>query len=73
MASKMKFRQLAPNAAVRVSPLCLGSMTFGEAHKARYGECTKETAFSIMDYFYSQGGNFIGSSDFSTYCESVRG
>lgn len=23
------------------------------------GECTKETAFEILDYFYEQGGNFL--------------
>lgn len=23
------------------------------------GECTKETAFTIMDTFYKNGGNFI--------------
>lgn len=59
----MKHRQLAPSASVRVSPLCLGSMNFGEAHAARYGECSKETAFAIMDYFYSQGGNFIDTAN----------
>ncbi|EME39161.1 aldo/keto reductase-like protein [Dothistroma septosporum NZE10] len=61
--TKMHYRQLAPTASVRVSPLCLGAMNFGEAHKARYGECSKETAFSIMDYFYSQGGNFIDTAN----------
>ena len=58
-----RHRQLAPNASVRVSPLCLGAMNFGEAHKAAMGECTKETAFEILDYFYSQGGNFIDTSN----------
>lgn len=23
------------------------------------GECSKETAFEMMDYFYEHGGNFI--------------
>ncbi len=23
------------------------------------GECSKETSFAMMDYFYDQGGNFI--------------
>ncbi len=26
------------------------------------GECSKETAFEILDYFYDQGGNFIDTS-----------
>jgi aryl-alcohol dehydrogenase-like predicted oxidoreductase len=58
-----RHRQLAPTASVRVSPLCLGAMNFGEAGKARYGECTKDTAFEILDHFYSQGGNFIDTAN----------
>lgn len=58
-----RHRQLAPTASVRVSPLCLGAMTFGEAHSERYGECSKETAYDILDYFYSQGGNFIDTAN----------
>jgi aryl-alcohol dehydrogenase-like predicted oxidoreductase len=38
-------------------------MNFGEAHKARMGECTKETAFEILDYFYTSGGNFIDTAN----------
>jgi aryl-alcohol dehydrogenase-like predicted oxidoreductase len=53
---------LAPTAAVRVSPLCLGAMNFGDAHKARLGECSKDTAFEILDHFISEGGNFIDTS-----------
>lgn len=58
-----RYRQLAPTASVRVSPLCLGAMNFGEAGKERYGECSKETAFEILDHFYSQGGNFIDTAN----------
>lgn len=38
-------------------------MNFGQAHKERYGECSKETAFEILDHFYSQGGNFIDTAN----------
>ena len=58
-----RHRQLAPNANVRVSPICLGAMNFGEAHKARLGECSKETAFEILDVFKSLGGNFIDTAN----------
>lgn len=58
-----RHRQLAPTASVRVSPLCLGSMSFGTAHPERYGTCDKETSFEILDYFLSQGGNFIDSAN----------
>lgn len=58
-----RHRQLAPTASVRVSPLCLGAMNFGDAWKGRMGECNKDTAFEILDYFTSQGGNFIDTAN----------
>jgi len=57
-----RHRVLSPTAGVRVSPLCLGAMNFGEAWKQALGECTKETAFAMLDYFYEQGGNFIDTA-----------
>lgn len=54
---------LAPSASVRVSPLCLGAMTFGEANQERYGKITKKDAFDIMDRFYEAGGNFIDTAN----------
>ncbi|KAK5108918.1 hypothetical protein LTR62_007720 [Meristemomyces frigidus] len=56
-------RILSPTAGVRVSPLCLGAMNFGEAWKAFLGECSKETAFDMLNYFYEQGGNFIDTAN----------
>ena len=56
-------RILSPTAGVRVSPLCLGAMNFGDAWKQFMGECSKETVFSILDYFHSNGGNFIDTSN----------
>jgi len=34
-------------------------MNFGDAWKGVLGECSKETAWEMLDYFYDQGGNFI--------------
>ncbi|KAI4109863.1 MAG: hypothetical protein LQ339_001647 [Xanthoria mediterranea] len=56
-------RILSPTAGVRVSPICLGAMNFGEAYKQFMGECSQETAFGILDYFYSHGGNFIDTAN----------
>ncbi|KAI9094014.1 NADP-dependent oxidoreductase domain-containing protein [Phlyctochytrium arcticum] len=56
-------RLLSPTAAVRVSPICLGAMNFGDAWKGMVGECPKPTAFEILDYFFEQGGNFIDTSN----------
>ncbi|KAL3480236.1 NADP-dependent oxidoreductase domain-containing protein [Aspergillus californicus] len=58
-----RHRQLAPSAAVRVSPLCLGAMTFGTANSERYGKCSKEDSFAVLDKFYSSGGNFIDTAN----------
>lgn len=58
-----RHRQLTPSASVRVSPLCLGAMNFGDAWKDSLGECPKETAVEILDYFVSQGGNFIDTAN----------
>ena len=54
-----RYRVLAPTAAVHVSPICLGALNFGNAMKGIFGECSKESAFEILDFFYEQGGNFI--------------
>ncbi|KAK4494125.1 hypothetical protein PRZ48_014423 [Zasmidium cellare] len=56
-------RLLAPSAGIRVSPLCLGAMNFGDAWNSFMGECSKETTFEILDYFYAQGGNFIDTAN----------
>jgi hypothetical protein len=52
-------RILSPTAGVRVSPLCLGAMNFGNAWESGMGKCDKETSFAILDFFYEQGGNFV--------------
>ncbi|KAJ5312735.1 hypothetical protein PENANT_c007G02185 [Penicillium antarcticum] len=58
-----RYRLLAPTAGVKVSPLCLGAMNFGEGWKARLGECDKETSFKILDTYYDNGGNFIDTAN----------
>lgn len=37
-------------------------MTFGTSHSDKYGKCSKEDAFGVLDTFYSQGGNFIDTA-----------
>ncbi|KAI9657008.1 MAG: hypothetical protein M1821_003174 [Bathelium mastoideum] len=58
-----KHRPLAPSAGVRVSPLCLGAMNFGNAWKDFMGVCDKKTAFEMLDFFYENGGNFIDTAN----------
>ncbi|KAE8449382.1 hypothetical protein EG329_008283 [Mollisiaceae sp. DMI_Dod_QoI] len=54
------YRLLSPTASVRVSPLCLGAMNFGDAW-AHMGKCEEHDA--MLDYFYEQGGNFIDTAN----------
>ena len=56
-------RILAPTAGVRVSPLCLGAMNFGEAWSSWLGECDKKTTFEMLDFFFESGGNFIDTAN----------
>ncbi|KAF2165109.1 hypothetical protein M409DRAFT_67395 [Zasmidium cellare ATCC 36951] len=56
-------RILSATAGVRVSPLCLGAMNFGDAWKNALGECNKETSFAMLDFFYENGGNFIDTAN----------
>ncbi|KAK4631856.1 Norsolorinic acid reductase A [Fulvia fulva] len=56
-------RILSPTAGVRVSPLCLGAMNFGDAWKNFLGECGKENSFAMLDFFYENGGNFIDTAN----------
>jgi len=66
------YRVLSPTAGVRVSPLCLGTMNFGEGWKMQMGECSKETAFQILDTYYEAGGNFIDTANFYQFEQSEQ-
>lgn len=58
-----RHRQLAPAASVRVSPLCLGAMNFGQAGTAIQGSTTEAESTAILDSFYQAGGNFIDTAN----------
>lgn len=38
-------------------------MTFGDVHNEKYGICSKETSFAILDHFYENGGQFIDTAN----------
>ena len=67
-----RHRQLSPSASVRVSPLCLGAMTFGTQQSSRYGDCSRSTAFAILDHFYSSGGNFLDTANAYQFGQSEQ-
>ncbi|OTB06515.1 hypothetical protein M426DRAFT_318919 [Hypoxylon sp. CI-4A] len=58
-----RYRILSPTASVRVSPICLGAMNFGNAWADYMGACDQKTVDEILDFFYAQGGNFIDTAN----------
>ena len=61
----MKYRQLG-SSGVRVSTLCLGAMTFGEANEKSMmhgASADEQTSFAIMDAAREGGINFIDTAD----------
>jgi aryl-alcohol dehydrogenase-like predicted oxidoreductase len=54
---------------LRVSPLCLGAMTFGE--DLGWGSSVEESQ-SIMDRYIDLGGNFIDTANFNTKSHSEK-
>lgn len=57
------------NSGLRVSPLCLGAMTFGEDWG--WGSSVKDSE-AIMDAFIAQGGNFIDTANAYTKGHSEK-
>ncbi|XP_059085590.1 1-deoxyxylulose-5-phosphate synthase YajO-like [Tigriopus californicus] len=57
----MEYRYLG-NTGLKVSNLCLGTMTFGE-NPNRPGQADEKLSHEIMDAFVESGGNFIDTAD----------
>ena len=61
----MEYRKLG-SAGVKVSPLCLGTMTFGEADASSFMHqvgCSEADSFAIMDAALAAGINFLDTAD----------
>lgn len=59
LTSLAQYRLLG-RSGLRVSPLCLGTMTFG----TEWGwGAPKETAFKLLDRYFELGGNFLDTAD----------
>ncbi|EPQ25634.1 uncharacterized protein PFL1_06814 [Pseudozyma flocculosa PF-1] len=64
-----RHRVLSKKAGVRVSPLCLGAMSIGDAWKDTpfmSGGMNKQQSFELLDAFYKLGGNFIDTANVYT-------
>jgi aryl-alcohol dehydrogenase-like predicted oxidoreductase len=60
---------LLGRSGLRVSPVCLGTMTFGT--ELGWG-APRDTAFALMDRYFEAGGNFIDTADGYTGGTSER-
>ncbi|KAG9289613.1 hypothetical protein G9A89_014348 [Geosiphon pyriformis] len=61
---------LLGSTGLRVSPLCLGTMTFGE--EWGFGSNFEESK-KVFDYYYEKGGNFIGKKLINNVSEKFLG
>ncbi len=65
----MRDYRLLGRSGLRVSPLCLGTMTFG----TEWGwGAPEETSFALLDRFFEAGGNFVDAADGYTNGTSER-
>ncbi|RGB35835.1 aldo/keto reductase [Rhizophagus diaphanus] len=60
---------LLGRSGLRVSPLCLGTVTFGESWGVG---ANKEESKKVFDLYYEKGGNFFDTANFYNYGESER-
>lgn len=69
MAMKLDDYRLLGRSGLRVSPLCLGTMTFGV--KSDWGSSDEE-AQRMLDVFMERGGNFVDTANFYAQGQSER-
>ncbi|GFO44720.1 voltage-gated potassium channel subunit beta-1 [Plakobranchus ocellatus] len=60
---------------MKVSNVCLGTMTFGESQFGRPGQADESFSHQILDRFAAHGGNFIDTADVYGIgnCEKIIG
>ncbi|KAI8635566.1 aryl-alcohol dehydrogenase AAD14 [Xylariaceae sp. FL1651] len=58
-----RYRILSSTAGVRVSPLCLGSLSMGSAWSSSLASMGKEESFRLLDSFWDAGGNFVDTAN----------
>ncbi|KAK3750660.1 hypothetical protein RRG08_005512 [Elysia crispata] len=60
--SKVKYTFLGKS-GLKVSNICLGTMTFGENNNGRPGQCDESLTHQILDRYSAWGGNFLDTAD----------
>lgn len=59
---KLPYRYLG-SSGLKVSTICLGTMTFGQREGSRPGQCDEAFSHALLDRFVEAGGNFIDTAD----------
>lgn len=62
MASKVEYNFLG-NSGIKVSNMCLGTMSFGQGEGMRPGQADEALSHVIMDRFAELGGNFFDTAN----------
>ncbi|GFO43571.1 norsolorinic acid reductase-like [Plakobranchus ocellatus] len=60
--SKVKYNFVGKS-GLKVSNICLGTLTFGESPQGRPGQSDEILSHQILDRFAAYGGNFIDTAD----------
>ncbi|KAM5344714.1 hypothetical protein ACJ41O_010576 [Fusarium nematophilum] len=58
-----RYRILSSTAGVRVSPLCLGTGSFGTAWAGITSSINEEQSFKVLDAYADAGGNFLDTAN----------
>lgn len=66
------YRLLGARSGLRVSPLCIGGMSFGTSWSTALNSCDETLTNSLLDAYHSAGGNFIDLANFYQDEESER-
>lgn len=54
-----RYRILSPLCPIRVSPIHLGTMSFGTAWDPHFGGLERDAAFQVLDTYFEAGGNVL--------------
>jgi aryl-alcohol dehydrogenase-like predicted oxidoreductase len=71
----VEYNWLAPNAGIKVSNICFGTMTFGQTSFLKYdlpGNTDEAGSHALLDRFYELGGNFLDTANLYTAGDSER-
>ena len=67
-----RYKVLSSTAGIRVSPLCFGAMSIGDAWTSFMGSMDKEQSFKLMDAYFDAGGNFIDTGSYHSLGDLSR-